>query len=224
MVIKKDILYPIFLECVQHTTDSFWKNIFEDLAYGKTPSGSYISKGFICCSYKDKDFSYKICKKDPKRLYADIYNLFHVRLGILSSKDRNKRKLDFNTLETNIHTSKKKWGDIKKKNIKDLLIEMYVIKMKNKYRFSMKQTSYLLSLIFVAMVFKVITSKDIQYSEGEIQDIEGITFSNNRFILDRNIYELEKEISPEIILKQNNMSKNWKKYLENLYKQSIIVK
>jgi hypothetical protein len=88
----------------------------------------------------------------------------------------------------------------------------------------MKQTRYLLSLIFVAMVFKVINSKDIHYSEGEIQNIEGIKFSNNGFILDRNIYELEKDISPEIILKQNNMSQNWKKYLENLDKQSIAVK
>jgi len=222
MVIKKDIVYPIFLECVPHTTDCFWKNIFEDLSYGKTPAGSYISKGFVCCSYKDKDFSYKIRNKDPKKLYKDIYELFHNKLGILSSKDKNKKKVDFNTMENNIHTSKNKWGDIKKKNIKDLLIEMYVIRMKNKHCFSMKQTRYLLSLIFIAMVFKVITSKDIIYSDGEIHDIKGIKFSTNKFVLNRNIYELEKEISPEIILKQNNMSKNWRKYLENLEKQRVV--
>lgn len=222
MVIKKDIVYPIFLECLQHTTDSFWKIVFEDLAYGKAPCGSYISKGFICCSYKDKDFSYKICRKDPKQIYSDIYDLFHNRLGILSSKDRNKKKLDFNNIENNIHESKKKWSDIKKKNIKDLLIEMYAIRMKNKYSLSSKQTRYLLSIIFIAMVFKVITSKDIQYSNGEIQFIKGITFSTNKFVLNRNIYELEKQLPPEIILKQNKMSKNWKKYLENLKKQNSI--
>ena len=31
MTIKKDIIYPIFLECSQFITDKFWENIFEDL-------------------------------------------------------------------------------------------------------------------------------------------------------------------------------------------------
>ena len=46
MPIKKDIVYPGFIECLQFTEDIFWENIFEDLAYGKTPYGTYISKDF----------------------------------------------------------------------------------------------------------------------------------------------------------------------------------
>ena len=72
---KKEIIYPVFLECCQFTIDSFWENIFEDLAYGKTPYGTYINKDFLCCSYKDKEFSYKIERKDSEKLYKDIYNL-----------------------------------------------------------------------------------------------------------------------------------------------------
>ena len=75
MPIKKDIVYPIFIECLQFTEDIFWENIFEDLAYGKTPYGTYISKDFLCCKYKKKDFSYKIERKDPKILYEEVYNL-----------------------------------------------------------------------------------------------------------------------------------------------------
>ena len=32
-----ELLYPIFLEASKHTKDTFWKYIFEDLAYGRTP-------------------------------------------------------------------------------------------------------------------------------------------------------------------------------------------
>ena len=63
MLVKKELLYPIFLECSQHADDTFWENIFEDLAYGKAPYGTYISKDFLCCGYKKKEFSYKIEKK-----------------------------------------------------------------------------------------------------------------------------------------------------------------
>lgn len=221
MVIKKDIIYPIFLECIEYTSDSFWKTVFEDLAYGKTPYGSYISKDFLCCGYKDKDFSYKIERKDPKQVHDEVYHLFHLRLGILSSKERNKKKLDFNKMEEDIQDDKKKWSDIKKKNIKDLLVEMYVIKMQKKYTLNIKQARYLLSLIFIAMVFKVITSKDIHYNDGEIQSIDGISFSQHKFKLDRKIYNIDNGFSPEIVLEQNLMSKNWEKYLEGLKKKVV---
>jgi hypothetical protein len=206
---------------MQFTSDTFWKTVFEDLAYGKTPYGAYISKDFLCCGYKDKDFSYKIERKDPKKVYDEVYHLFHRRLGILSSKERNKRKIDFNKIEEDVQDDKKKWSDIKKKNIKDLLIEMYVIKMQKKHSLSVKQARYLLSLIFIAMVFKVITSKDIHYTNGEIQNIDGINFSKHKFIFDRNIYTIDKGCSPEIILDQNQMSKKWEKHLENLKKTVV---
>ena len=72
MVLKKEIIFPVFLNCIQYITDSFWVNIFEDLAYGITPYGSYISKSFLCCNYKDKEFSYKIERKEPEQLYNDV--------------------------------------------------------------------------------------------------------------------------------------------------------
>jgi hypothetical protein len=66
MPVKREIVYPVFLECCQYADDIFWENVFEDLAYGKPPYGTYISKGFLCCSFKNKEFSYKIERKDCK--------------------------------------------------------------------------------------------------------------------------------------------------------------
>ena len=187
MVIKRDIIYPVFLECCKHADDSFWENIFEDLAYGKTPYGTYINKNFLCCSYKNKEFSYKIERKDSYQLYNDIYNLLTNKLGVLSTKEKLKKRDNFNDTENRIKECWHEWCDIKKKTIKDLLVERYVVDMKNKYCLTVKQSKYLLSIIFIAIVFKIITSEDIKYYEGKIQNIDGIEFSQKTIIIKRNI-------------------------------------
>ena len=218
MPIKKEIIYPIFLECFEYTTDSFWENIFEDLSYGKCPYGTYINKNFLCCNYKDKEFSYKIEKKNPQQLYNDIYNLFAKKLGLLSSRDKLKKKLDFNNIEEELKFNKNKWTDIRKKNIKDLLIENYVIDMKNKYSLSNKQSKNLLSSIFIGMIFKVINIKDICYNDGKINNINGIQFEKNKIIYDKNIYDFDINFQKCILIDKPIMSENWNKYICNLKK------
>jgi hypothetical protein len=218
MPIKKEILYPIFLECFEYTTDSFWENIFEDLSYGKCPYGTYINKNFLCCNYKDKEFSYKIEKKNPQQLYNDIYNLFAKKLGLLSSRDKLKKKLDFNNIEEELKFNKNKWTDIRKKNIKDLLIENYVIDMKNKYSLSNKQSKNLLSSIFIGMIFKVINIKDICYNDGKINNINGIQFEKNKVIYEKNIYDFDINFQKCILIDKPIMSENWNKYISNLKK------
>ena len=90
--------------------------------------------------------------------------------------------------------------------------------MKNKYSLSIKQAKYLLSIIFIAIVFKVITPKDIEYSDNKIQNIDGIEFSTKNIIIKRNIYNIEIEFSQETILDKKLMSDNWEKYLSALRK------
>lgn len=219
MTIKKEIIYPIFLECCQYTSDIFWENVFEDLSYGKTPYGTYITKDFLCCNYKDKEFSYKIEKnKDPEVLYNDIFSLLSKKLGLLSQRDKIKKKIDFYNIEEDIKEGRKKWSNIRKKNIKDLLIEKYVIDMKNKHSLSVKQAKYLLSIIFIAMVFKVITVKDIQYENGKINHIDGIEFEKKKIILLRDVYNIETNFNSCILIEPNLMSYNWDKYLITLKK------
>ena len=221
MVIKKEILYPIFLECLQFTSDFFWENIFEDLAYGKTPYGTYINKDFLCCNYKDKEFSYKIEKKDPEILYNDILILLGKKLGILSSRDKNNKQIDFQNIENELKECRKKWSSIRKKNIKDLLIERYVLNMKERYLLSFKQAQELLSHIFIGLVFKVISVKDIKYKDGVITSIDGISFENKKINIEKNIYDNEIEFRKCVIIEKNEMSENWSKYITNLKKMVL---
>ena len=214
MPTKKEIVYPIFLECCQYATDSYWENIFEELAYGKSPYGSYISKGFLCCSYKKKDFSYKIEKKNPKQMYEDIYNLLTNKLGLLSQQDKIKKRKLFKDVEKSLNDCRKNWNDIRKKNVKELLIELYVTRMKDKHSLTIKQARHLLSIIYIGLVFKVITCKDIDYSEGQINNIEGITFSKRKINIEKNLYNLDVNFTTNIIFDKKLMSDNWEKYIK----------
>ena len=221
MPLKKEIVYPIFLECCQHASDTFWENVFEDLAYGKTPYGTYISKDFLCCSYRKKDFSYKIERKDAKQVHDEVHNLLITKLGLFSPQERVKQKKDFDEYESSMRFSRNSWSSIRKKSIKELLIELFVTRMKNEYSLSLKQSRHLLSAIFMAMVFKVITSDDIEYEEGGIQSIDGIDFSKGQVIINRNLYNLNVSVAPRLVLDKSRMSDNWTKYLKDLRRNSL---
>jgi hypothetical protein len=215
----KEIVYPVFLQCCQYATDVFWENTFEDLAYGKAPHGSYISKDFLCCSYKKKTFSYKIENEDPKQLHDDVYDLLVNRLGMLSQREKAKKKIEFNNAQDKMREERKDWKTIQKKpKIRDLIIEQYVVRMKQKHNLSLKQMRYLLSIIFLAMMFKVITTKDIDYSDGILHNIKGIDFEKESIILGIDVYNLEVSFAPQIVLNKQLMSDSWEKYMKSLSK------
>lgn len=217
MPLKREIVYPIFLECCQFTDDVFWETIFEDLAYGKVPPGTYINKDFLTCSYKNKEFSYKIERKDAELLYNDIYQLLTEKLVIISQKEKIQRKILFEEMKKNIKDSRLSWISIRKKNIKDNLYEKYILEMKNKYQLNVKQCRYLFSLINVCITFKTITSKDIIYDNDKIIKIEGIEFDKGKIIFQRSL-TLDKEIEEDEVVNQDSLLlyTNWIKHLKNL--------
>lgn len=214
---QREILYPMFLECCDCCEDNYWKNIFEDLAYGTTPYGTYISKGFFCCNYKNKEFSYKIEKKDKVVLYEDICGLCK-KIGLLSHNDKIQKKIDFRNIENDIKEEREKWVNIRKKNLKDFLIENYVIRMKKQYNLDVNQAKYLNYVIFLSMIFKIIGMKDIEYEDGQIVNIKGITFANKEIILENDIFEYENR-KCILIDDQKFMSDTWDKYLAVLKKK-----
>lgn len=182
---KKELVYSIFLECSKYTEDSFWKCVFEDLAYGKSPYGSYISKGFIYSIYKGKEFSYKIDSfKDPESIFNELYFIFTKKLGIYSLEDRSRNKI--NLEDSNIRNMD--WNSIKKKNIKDFVIESYVIDMMKSFTLTIQQSKKLLSIINIAFIFKKLTNEDITFSNGKILKIKGISFKPKQVDYNINIY------------------------------------
>lgn len=214
---KPELIYPFFIECCKYASDRYWKSIFEDLAYGITPYGTYINKDFLTCNYKDKEFVYKIQKKNPKDIYNELYYIFKTKLSLMSREEIIQKKDDINNNLEDINTYDD-WASIKKKNLKEVMIERFVIEVKSKYNLTTKQSKNLVSIIFLGFVFKVFISSDVKVKEGKIECINGLDFSEGKIILKKNIYDMQVNVSPEILLNKKFMSDEWDRYVCDLQK------
>ena len=201
------LVYPIFLECCKYTKDNFWKYIFEDLAYKKTPYGIYIYCDYICCNYKGKEFNYKIDNaKDSKELFGDIYRLFNKRFELLSEKDKLNRRSLFEENENKIlYLKKHKYNTI----------FQYIIDMKKKWNLTLQQTQILLSYILLAFLLKLLKSADMIFKDNKIISINGINFKNSKIIYEKNLLKNFKIQSLEII-NNKKLSDSWIKFLQKI--------
>ena len=217
MPVKREILYPIFLECCTFAEDMFWESVFEDLAYGKVPYGAFISNKSICCTYKDKQFVYKIEDKDPQTLYTEVYNVLSKKLSVSSQKDKTKKTLEFYDNETD-SLSYNSWTAIRKKNVQDYLVEDYVIRMKKQHSLSLVQTKYLQAVILVGRSLKLVTARDIVMEDGRIESIKCISFSRKKIFLEKDLSCTMSPVASAVVLEKSRVSDLWSKYLESLSK------
>ena len=214
---KRELLYPALLECCASAPDTYWENIFQDMAYGRCPYGSFISKDSICCSTKGREFCHQLTGDcDPTKRFEAIYKDLHENLGMMSRSERSRHREKFESVERSLKSARQNWSSIRKKNLKDLMIENYVVHMTKKHNLSAQQARKALSLIFVAMVFRVVTQKDIQYAEGKILNIDGISFSKEGVNLDRDIYEAARSLGPQLIVEKKLMANHWDKYKKGI--------
>ena len=191
-----DLEYPRFIECIKYTDDIFWKNTFEELSYGKCPYGIYISNNHICCNYKDKKFCYKIDEtKHSRVIYDDIYDIFKNKFGLLSKNDKlNKNKLFLKKQKEINDLLNKDWYTIKRKNIRIMLIEKFVINKSKKYELSLKQSKQLYNMIILGLLFKTINKSNIVYNNQNIKEIKSISFKQNFFKFNKNIYNFKNDL------------------------------
>lgn len=178
----RELVYPCFLTCLEYTEDDYWKNIFEDLSFGITPQGTYITKNYLISNVKTREFVYKINpENDSELLFWDIYTLFSEKLGLKSLNEVEEFKNSIDSSEMIFNS----WNSIKKKSIRDSIIMNYVNTKAEQYNFTNKKTREFLNTINLGLMLKLINTKNIHYDNGVIYDIHGISFSENNFILNR---------------------------------------
>ena len=116
----KEIIYPHFLHCCQETEDLYWKYIFEDLSYGRAPYGVYFTKGFMCCGFKGKEFSYRVDPNIPvPQLFKEVKTILKSKLGIQSSSDILSSREKFEKTSERLALNEcNDWNLIKKKEVK----------------------------------------------------------------------------------------------------------
>jgi hypothetical protein len=213
---RRDLLYPIFLECVKYTEDGFWRQVFEDLAYTQCPYGSYFNKGFFCCSYKGKEFSYKIEGDDAEKIFNDVYSLLSNKLGITSSNDRVKKIQDFEKIRNEFQEIRNsKWSSIKKKTTRDFIIENFIVEMKKTYKLSDKESRRLNSIVSIGLLFKTILPKDIEYENGRISSIANIFFSEGQVTFDHSNLHSDNMVYNIVFQEKGTLIELWRKYVKD---------
>lgn len=201
MPLKREIIYPIFLKCVPFVqNDMFWKETFEDLAYGIAYGGSYISKGVLCSKVKGKEFVYKFIDKEPEKICMDIIKLLKEKLNIMSKNDRKILIDEFKEVEENLKNLRStEWSEIKKKSLKDILFQNYLIKMKYQYDLKDIQIKKIYNTINLGIMLKSIKNSDIIYADGEIKEIKGFVFTKGRYRIEIDIYSgLEDDVQKSV--------------------------
>ena len=170
----------------------------------------------MCCALKDKEFSWKIERKDPNVLFNELYEIFTKKLNIISDQEKFQKQVDFINFEKSLTDNKKCWTKITKKTIRNSYYEHYAIKMQNKYNLKHKEVKQLLSLIKIGINFKAISSKDIYFDDGEIQHIDGIIIENdgkNRINFSKDIAKIS-ETNTETKKLKKTINDLWIKYLD----------
>ena len=91
--------------------------------------------------------------------------------------------------ETNIdNVVYENWSDIKKKSIKQSLIEKYIISKKKEFNLDYILAHKILNKLLLGLLLKTITSKHIVYKDNNITDITCLNFFENGCTLNHNIY------------------------------------
>ena len=216
---KNRITYPYLLECCNYTNDAYWKSIFSNLSCGVPPNGVYIHKDYLVCNYKDKSFSYKLQNKNSEELFNEIYTLFKTNLQMISRDDILQKQNIIDNLNKKIVYNN--WSDIKRKNTKDLLLEDFVLDMKNKHNLDYKYARDLLNIINIGITFKYINCKDIIMENGAVQRITCLSedttkdvFKNVHDMLSNNCNGNCKNTLPVIFKMDTSLSKEWDKYIQ----------
>lgn len=196
MPLKRDVIYPIFLKCLVFAEDMFWKETFEEFSYGNCVHGAYISKGYICSSLKGKEFVYKFADKPETKIYSDITKLLKEKLNIMSKNDKKILIEEFEEVERQLKSLKNlEWCNIKKKSVKDIMFQNYLINMKKVYSLRDSQIKKIYNFINLGIMLKSIKNSDIVYESGEIKEIIGISFVKGKYSLDMDIYSgLDEEV------------------------------
>lgn len=208
MPLRRDVIYPIFLKCIDYIeNDTFWRETFEELSYGNCYQGSYINKGFICSNVKGKEFIYKFIDKEPERIYQDVTKLFKEKLNIMSRNDRKILIDEFEEVEKNLKAIKNTdWSEIKKKSLKDILFQNFLINAKKTYELSDYQLKKIYNSINLGLMLKSIKNSDILYENGEIKEIKGIVFYKGKYNIDIDIYSgLDEEVSKTVEKKDRKL-------------------
>ena len=219
-MVKEVLRFPSFLELSLRHSNTFWSSVFKNLAFGKAPYGCYItSSNFLVCNTKAHAFSFSLIdeQKDINQMGKELILTLTCKMNFMSTSDRLRKHLRFKNVKKEIKEKllTASWVDIRKKKIKDLCIEVFVLKTCKKLFQSTSWSIKLLSSIIICFMFKRIDHTSVVYKNGEILDIIVLKIKKNgkwNLCKDINVSPLTR--GNQIPKKRKKIRDRWSKYLK----------
>jgi hypothetical protein len=204
------IVHAEFIKCIPYILDNILFIFFKDIIAGIFPDNAYINKNVF--TSKNKSFeNFRIDIDDAKELYEKTKNAI-LKSNKINIEIKKDKMFKFLKIDTDLS-----WKNIKKKKIKDCLIDDFVEQNKKKYNLNSKQCKFLLFSIYISIIFKIIKHKDIYISDLKINKINGINFSDGKCIISEDIFDGLTVVSESQSLKyeKNKMESYWKSIICN---------
>jgi len=171
---KKKILYPIFAECSKIATDPFWKDKFEKASYGKFPRGFSYNKDYLIYKRGTKNDSV-VVPGSPHEAYSVCVFFFQDTANIYSDQDRRRIEEEEYQSQMLEQLKEKTWAKTLKRQ-KEVLVEIYVQELREKYQLSITATQRLEDLINVGILFNHFNKDNIILEDGMIAEIKGLSY------------------------------------------------
>jgi hypothetical protein len=184
---EKNVIFDDIFKCslIEHNKD--WKQLFNDMARNICPKGISIMDGTIKCNNSKKgSISYCFSDKTPENNINNIKEMLENYVNI----DKNIVNNYFDKVKENTNTIIE-WKKIRRKNIKEVLLQNYSIKLATENSLCSKQVyKHLYNALFIN---KTHNSNDITVSKGIITNICDFKIENGLIINNREeVKEIEK--------------------------------
>lgn len=222
--IIKPIINPIFEKCASLTEDKFWQVIFMECARGKFPRG-FTFKNNLLTHKKGNKLTCLELNNSPTEVFIATINFFQTVAGIMSNSDRQKlQKQEEEKIIEQMDEEEITWKQIRKENLKDILLNEFVCDMCQKMDFNQDEKKELITTIKKGIMLKCFNADNIIMEDGKIVEIDGLIYNEKT-----REYEIDQSYMKKYGRKESSLGiekddqkididflEMWRKYLESL--------
>jgi len=207
--LKRNLIFPFFLKCTEYCKDEFWKQVLEDMAYGKPPKNILVYDKNLVLNIGKKKESFSFENLNEKEFIEQVIPFLQNHISLYSSTDVKKRQAIIEQLKKEKEKIKKsKWTQIRKNNPKKIFLLRFVHEKKQEFDLSWATCTRLYNELF-DVLFKQGMSKKVDFEDGKIISVEGLDFYDKSY----SFQKLDEQTS-----KSNKTSKKlskWEAYVKS---------
>lgn len=220
---NRKIFHQQFNRMKSLETDPFWEEQLEKAAYNKFPKGITFKNEIL--TYTKGNQRKKMILPEDEFQAIENYKAFITSHTM--SRSRNECKQDDiknnDRVQNNKSLDEFEWKKIRRKKTKEALLLKFINSLSEQYELNEEERYNLHSLIYLNFALKIITTKTIEFNDGEIKSIINLEYNEETKTF--SVFEVSKTKNVDTnydyslddpIYGRNKVSfeHEWKKYID----------